>query len=68
MVKKHAISWGDMGFLEVGDDGHLYWKGEAVILEKRLRLENYQVVLAVLATIGAVLSGVHPFGQSFGWW
>ncbi|WEZ83517.1 hypothetical protein P6U16_01275 [Rhizobium sp. 32-5/1] len=41
--------------------GRLHWKGEAVVLEKRLKLEAYQVWLATLATIGALLSVVHPF-------
>jgi hypothetical protein len=68
MMKRHGINWDDMEHLEVGDDGRLYWKGEAVILEKRLRLETYQIVLATAATIGALLSGIHPFGSSFGWW
>ncbi|ANL55087.1 hypothetical protein AMC82_CH03929 [Rhizobium phaseoli] len=67
-MARGGISWNDLEHLEVGDDGRLYWKGEAVILEKRLRLERYQIVLATLATAGTVLSGVHPFGSSFGWW
>ncbi|APO74583.1 hypothetical protein AM571_CH01762 [Rhizobium etli 8C-3] len=67
-MARHGMTWDDIKHLEVDDDGRLYWKGEAVILEKRLRLEKYQIVLATLATAGAVLSGVHPFGSSFGWW
>jgi len=65
---RHGLTWDDVSHFEVDDDGQLYWKGKAVILEKRLRLENYQIVLATLATLGAVLSGIHPFGVSFGWW
>jgi len=60
-MTRHGISWDDMEHLEVGEDGRLYWKGEAVILEKRLRLEGYQIVLATLATVGALASGIHPF-------
>ncbi|WP_431321518.1 hypothetical protein [Rhizobium sp. YTU87027] len=60
-MRRHSISWDDMEHLEVGDDGRLFWKGEAVILEKRLRLETYQILLATLATIGALPSGIHPF-------
>ncbi|MGO7287954.1 hypothetical protein ACCT25_37540, partial [Rhizobium ruizarguesonis] len=46
----------------------LHWNGEAVLLEKRIRLETYQIALASLATAGSLLSGIHPFGHSFGWW
>ena len=67
-MARHGISWSDLALLEVDDDGKLYWKGEAVILEKRIRLERYQIILATLATIGALLAGIHPFGDSFGWW
>lgn len=67
-MTRHEMTWDDVKHLEVDDDGRLYWKGEAVILEKRVRLEKYQIALATLATAGAVLSGIHPFGVSFGWW
>ncbi|TBY52975.1 hypothetical protein E0H46_38645 [Rhizobium leguminosarum bv. viciae] len=60
-MTRHGISWDDMEYLEVGDDGRLYWKGEAVIVEKRVKLERYQIWLAVLATIGTLLSGIYPF-------
>lgn len=67
-MARHGITFDQIDHMQVDDEGHLYWKGEAVILEKRVRLENYQVVLAILATAGALLSGIHPFGASFGWW
>lgn len=67
-MSRRELNWEDIKLLEVDADGRLYWKGEAVILEKRLHLEGYQIVLATLATAGAVLSGIHPFGASFGWW
>lgn len=67
-MTKHGMTWDESGKFEVDDDGRLYWNGEAVILEKRLKLERYQIVLATLATVGTLLSGLHPFGHSFGWW
>lgn len=67
-MARHEMTWDESSLFEVDEGGQLYWKGKAVILEKRLRLETYQVVLATLATLGAVLSGIHPFGVSFGWW
>lgn len=63
-----TISIDELDHFKLDEHGRLYWKGEAVILEKRLRLETYQIVLATLATAGAVLSGIHPFGVTFGWW
>jgi len=69
MGKRHQLTYDDIKSFEVdNEDGHLYWNGQAVILEKRVKLERYQIGLAVLATIGTVMSGVHPFGHSFGWW
>ena len=63
-----TISIDEIDHFNLDENGRLYWKGEAVILEKRLRLETYQIVLATLATGGAVLSGIHPFGVSLGLW
>ncbi|MDH6273588.1 hypothetical protein M2311_003678 [Rhizobium leguminosarum] len=68
MSTRSQLSWNDLAMFEIDDDARLYWKGEAVVLEKRLKLEAYQVWLASLATFGTLLSGIHPFGQSFGWW
>lgn len=62
------ISIDAMDNFQLDDDDRLYWKEKAVILEKRVRLENYQIALASLATAGAVLSGVHPYGHALGWW
>lgn len=63
-----GISIDELDGFQLDDDGRLYWRDKAVILEKRLKLETYQIVLATLATAGAVASGVHPFGHSLGWW
>lgn len=63
-----TISLDELNNFQLDEDGRLFWKGETVILEKKLSLETYQVVLLALGTIGALLSGLHPFGQSFGWW
>lgn len=66
MARRQPINWEQIAKLEVDENGRLYWNGKAVILEKRLRLEAYQIWLASLATIGTVLAGVHPFLISFG--
>lgn len=66
MTERKGITWDDLAKLEVDDVGRLHWNGEAVILEKRLRLETYQIWLATLATIGTLLAGIHPFLVSFG--
>jgi len=66
MGNRRTISIDELGYLEVDDNHRLFWKGEAVILEKRLKLETYQVWLASIAAVGALLAGVHPFLVSFG--
>jgi len=63
-----TIGLDELDNFKLDDSGRLYWKGEAVILEKKVSLQAYQVVLLTLGTIGALLSGIFPFGQSFGWW
>lgn len=63
-----TIGMDELDNFKIDDDGKLYWKGEAVILEKKVSLQGYQVLLLTLGTIGALLSGVHPFGVTFGWW
>lgn len=62
MGKRHGVTWHDMQNFEIDEaDNRLYWNGQAVILEKRVTLELYQIGLAVLATIGTLLSGIYPF-------
>ncbi|MEO5322303.1 hypothetical protein PV773_03165 [Mesorhizobium sp. CC13] len=63
-----TISMEALDNFQLDEHGRLYWKGEAVILEKKLTLQTYQIILLTLGTLGALLSGIHPFGQSFGWW
>jgi len=62
MGKRQGLTWDDINSFEVDEeDGHLYWNGQAVVLEKRVKLKRYQIWLAILATIGTLLSGVYPF-------
>jgi hypothetical protein len=62
------IGQDELDNFQFDESGRLHWNGEAVLLEKRIRLETYQIVLASVATAGSLLSGIHPFGHSFGWW
>lgn len=66
-MEPRSIGIDEMDGFQIDDNGRLYWRGTAVILEKRLKLEGYQIFLATLATIGTLLSGVHPFAVTFGW-
>ncbi|MEI5679554.1 MULTISPECIES: hypothetical protein [unclassified Mesorhizobium] len=63
-----TIGLDELNNFQLDEKGRLYWKGETVILEKKVSLETYQIVLLTLGTVGALLAGIHPFGQSFGWW
>lgn len=54
------IGQDELDYFQFDESGRLHWNGEAVLLEKRIRLETYQIALASLATAGSLLSGIHP--------
>lgn len=58
-----SIGIDELDGLEIDDDGKLYWRGKAVILERRLKLGGYQIFLASAATASAALSALHPLGS-----
>jgi hypothetical protein len=55
-----------MDGFQLDDANQLYWRGQTVVLEQRLKLELYQIVLATIGAFGALLAGVHPFLVSLG--
>ncbi|TBZ07596.1 hypothetical protein [Rhizobium leguminosarum] len=59
------IGQDELDNFQFDENGRLHWKGQTVLLEKRIRLETYQIVLATLAAVGAFAAGVHPFLVSF---
>jgi hypothetical protein len=63
-----TISQNELDGFQLDDDGRLYWRGKGVLLERRITLRGFELVLATIAAFGAALAGVHPFGASFGWW
>lgn len=65
---RRTIGMDELDHFEVDGDDKLYWKGKAVVLEKRIALDRYQTFLATIAAFGALLAGIHPFGASWGWW
>ena len=67
-MPRRTLSIDGMDGFEIDDDDRLYWKGRAVRFEQRVSLQAYQIVLATMAAVGAVLAGLHPFGHSFGFW
>lgn len=67
-MARKEITWDGLGKFSVDDDGRLYWDGQAVVLEQRITLKGYELVLATVAATGAALAGIHPFGVSLGWW
>jgi hypothetical protein len=68
MMSENGLSWNDLDSFGVDGKGRLLWKGEPVVTESRIHLQTYQVFLASIGAVGALLAGVHPFGHSFGWW
>jgi hypothetical protein len=63
-----TISIDEMDGFEIDDDGRLYWRGKGVVLEQRITLKGFELVLASAAALGALLAGIHPFGHGWGWW
>lgn len=59
-MTKHKITVDEMGHFEVEDDGRLYWRGQAVILERKISLEGWTLVWVAVGAIGAVLAGAWP--------
>ncbi|UNZ49320.1 hypothetical protein [Agrobacterium tumefaciens] len=50
----------------VDENNRLLWNGDVMVTESRLTLTKLQLTLAILATIGTLASGIHPFLVSFG--
>ncbi|TPJ75820.1 hypothetical protein FJ422_30855 [Mesorhizobium sp. B2-6-3] len=63
-----TIGMDELNGFQIDDDGRLYWRGKSVLLERRITLRGFELLLATVAAIGAALSGLHPFGVTFGWW
>ncbi|MCQ1766143.1 hypothetical protein NOJ28_11410 [Neorhizobium galegae] len=59
-----TIGQEELDGFQLDSQNRLYWRGETVVVERRLKLEGYQIILATLATAGTVASGVHPFLES----
>jgi hypothetical protein len=66
MEKTDGITWKQIGSFSVDEKNRLLWNGEVVVTENKLALSRLQLALAIIATIGATLSGIHPFLVSFG--
>ncbi|MCF6111657.1 hypothetical protein [Mesorhizobium muleiense] len=64
---RRTIGQDELDNFEVDGD-RLYWKGSAVVMERKLALDWYQTTLATAAAVGALLAGIHPFGVTLGWW
>jgi hypothetical protein len=52
--------------LELDDDGRLYWRGKAVIFERRVGLEGPTFWVALAATFATVVSALWPILVRFG--
>ncbi len=60
-----GITIADMGDLEV-IDGKLHWKGQALVVDQKVSLRKYELILATAGALGALLAGIHPFMVSLG--
>jgi hypothetical protein len=65
MVRR-TIGIDELDKFQIDDNGQLYWGEHAVQLERRITLKGWELVIAACAAFGALLAGLHPFLQSFG--
>lgn len=61
LMQRRTISLEELDQFEVNDAGQLFWKGKAVVLERRLTLKGWELFIASLAATGAILAGAHPY-------
>jgi hypothetical protein len=67
MARKQLTS-DNLGHMEIDEQtGELSWKGASVKTRQVHGLRHYEFVLAAIAAIGTLLSGLHPFIQSLGY-
>lgn len=68
-MARKPITFDNIGEMTVDEvTGQLFWKGEAVAMKQRISLRPFELCLAFLGAAGALLSGIHPFGVTLGWW
>lgn len=67
-MARHPISMDQLDLLEVDDDTRLYWKGTPVLTETRVSLRTFELGIAAVAAVAALVAALHPFGLTFGWW
>jgi hypothetical protein len=65
-MARRNVGIDEFDHFETDDDGRLFWKGKAIILEQRLTLKGIELALVGLGAAGALLAGIHPFLKSFG--
>jgi len=52
------ISINEMNGLGVGKDGLIFWHGKPIQIRRVLELRKYELFLATVATVGALLQGI----------
>ena len=68
-MARRPITMDEMDLFEVDDsDGRLFWRGKTVVVENRVSLRPLELGLAFVGALGALLSGLHPFGVTLGLW
>ncbi len=56
-----AISIDMMAYIGLDDNGNLYWNGKPIEVRKTFDLKWWQVLLAIMTALGAMLSGLVAF-------
>ena len=66
-MKPKTITLEQLDQFSVDESGQLFWKNKPVVTKSRVTLRWFELSLAVVAAIGTLASGLHPFMVSFGY-
>lgn len=60
-MSRHVITIDELDGFEIDEaDGRLYWKGKGVVLERKISLEGWTLVLAVIGAASAAIAALWP--------
>ncbi|MAO93807.1 MAG: hypothetical protein CMM78_04820 [Rhodospirillaceae bacterium] len=63
-----TISMNGLSLFAIDSDNQLFWDGQKILVEKRLRLEWWQTCLATITAFAAFTVATIEVGRSAGWW
>jgi hypothetical protein len=67
-LARRELTLNDHRKFQIDERGQLIWDGQAVVLEQRFTLGWWELRIAGLASIAALIGAVFPIGIHFRWW